>query len=200
MNKAMTQGLVSPLISCPACPDFPIIQYADDTLVIMKADANQLLCLKSLLHTLAKSTGLRVNYNKPCMTPINMDDSRLSHFANTVNCQKGSFPFTYLGLPFGITKPTLEHFIPLVVRVEKRLCGIADFLNYGGKLQMVNSVLASLPISHMSCFDVPVSIKGQVIKFMRHCLWGKMTTEVQVKGLAHVAWSKICRPKDQGGL
>jgi hypothetical protein len=53
------------------------------------------------------------------MTPINMDDSRLSHFVNTVNCQRGSFPFTYLGLPLGITKPTLEHFIPLVVRVEK---------------------------------------------------------------------------------
>jgi hypothetical protein len=134
------------------------------------------------------------------MTPINMDDSRLSHFVNTVNCQRGSFPFTYLGLPLGITKPTLEHFIPLVVRVEKRLCGIADFLNYGGKLQMVKSVLASLPISYMSCFDVPVSIKEQVIKFMRHCLWRRKTTDVQVKGSALVAWSKICRPKEQGGL
>jgi hypothetical protein len=38
MNKAMAQGLVSPPIPSQACPDFPIIQYADDTLVIMKAD------------------------------------------------------------------------------------------------------------------------------------------------------------------
>jgi hypothetical protein len=92
------------------------------------------------------------------------------------------------------------HFIPLVVRVEKRLYGIADFLNYGGKLQMANSVLASLPISYMSCFDVLVNIKEQVIKFMRHCLWRKKTTDVQAKGSALVAWSKICRPKEQGGL
>jgi hypothetical protein len=46
---------------------------------------------------------------------------------------------------------------------------------------MVNSVLASLPISYMSCFDVPVSIKEKVIKFMRHCLWRKKTTKVKQK-------------------
>jgi mannosylglycoprotein endo-beta-mannosidase len=88
-----------------------------------------------------------------------MNEERLQHFTSTFNCQKGSFPFTYLGLPLGTTKPTLEYFIPMVQRVQKRLGGIADFLNYGGKLQMVNSVLASLPIFYMSCFDVPVSIK-----------------------------------------
>jgi hypothetical protein len=64
---------------------------------------------------------------------------------------------------------------------------------------MVKSVLASLPISYMSCFDVPVSMKEQVIKFMRHCLWRKKTTDVQAKGSALVAWSKIYRPKEQGG-
>jgi hypothetical protein len=75
-----------------------------------------------------------------------------------------------LGLPLGITKPTLEHFLPMVSRVEKRLCGIADFLDYGGKLLMVKSVLSSLPIFFMCCLDIPVSIKEQLIKYMRHCL------------------------------
>jgi hypothetical protein len=44
--------------------DFPIVQYADDTLLIMKADAQQLIFLKSLLNSFADSTGLRVNYRK----------------------------------------------------------------------------------------------------------------------------------------
>jgi hypothetical protein len=93
------------------------------------------------------------------VSPINMDDPRLSHFANTLSCKKGQLPFTYLGLPLGITKPTLEHFLPMVRRVEKRLCGIVDFLDYGGKLLMVKLVLASLPISYMACLDIPVTIK-----------------------------------------
>jgi hypothetical protein len=64
-----------------------------------------------------------------------------------------------LGLPLGITKPTLEHFMPMVSRVERRLGGIADFLDYGGKLLIVKSVLSSLPIFFMCCLDIPVSVR-----------------------------------------
>jgi hypothetical protein len=49
--------------------DFPIIQYADDTLLIMQACPRQLLCLKALLETFAQSTGLRVHYAKSCLLP-----------------------------------------------------------------------------------------------------------------------------------
>jgi hypothetical protein len=160
----------------------------------MKANAPQLFYLKSLLHTFAESTGLKVNYNKSNMFPINLDYARISHFANTLNCQRGNFPFTYLGLPLGITKPNIEYFLPMVVRVEKRLCGIADFLDYGGKLLMVKSVLASLPIYYMSCLDILLTINERIIKYMRHCLWWKKNSDVQAKGSALVAWKKICRP------
>jgi hypothetical protein len=200
LNKAMMEGLIEAPLVCPACPDFPVIQYADDSLIVLKANANHLFCLKALLLSFAESTSLKVNYSKSNMFPINMDEERLSHFTSTLNCQKGSFPFTYLGLPLGLTKPTLENFMPMVVRVEKRLCGIADFLDYGGKLLMVKSVLSSLPISYMSCLEIPVTINEQVIKYMRHCLWRKKNSDVQAKGSALVAWKKNCRPKTQGGL
>jgi hypothetical protein len=87
----------------------------------------------------------------------------------------------------------------MVQRVEKRLCGIVDFLDYGGKLLMVKSVLASLPISYMACLDILVTIKDQIVKYMRHCLWRKRNTEVQSKGPALIAWTTVCKPKDQGG-
>jgi hypothetical protein len=90
--------------------------------------------------------------------PINMTPERLAHFAATLNCKVGTLPFTYLGLPLGITKPSLEYFLPIVQRVQKRLGGIADFLNYGGKLQMVKFILASLPIFFMCYLDVHVTI------------------------------------------
>jgi hypothetical protein len=46
LNNAMTLGLLSPPLNIQACPDFPVIQYADDTLIVMKADTKQLICLK----------------------------------------------------------------------------------------------------------------------------------------------------------
>jgi hypothetical protein len=50
--------------------DFPNIQYVDDTLLIMEACPLQLFTLKALLSTFA--TGLRVNYYKYCLYPINV--------------------------------------------------------------------------------------------------------------------------------
>jgi hypothetical protein len=44
--------------------DFPIIQYADDTLLIMPADLDQVRALKITLEKYSKFTGLRINYNK----------------------------------------------------------------------------------------------------------------------------------------
>src|SRR4051812_34635418 len=89
LNKAMNLGLLSLPIEGMFCPDFPVVQYADDTLLILKADSEQLLCLKALLHTFALSTGLKVNYSKSSMMPINMDSERLGHFANTLSCLTG---------------------------------------------------------------------------------------------------------------
>jgi hypothetical protein len=94
LNKAMMQGLIEEPLNCPSFPDFPVIQYADDTLIVLKANANHLFCLKALLLSFAESTDLKVNYSKSNMFPINMEEERLTHFTNTLNCQKGSFPFT----------------------------------------------------------------------------------------------------------
>jgi hypothetical protein len=85
--------------------DFPVIQYADDTLIILEGDPRQLFFLKTLLHNFSESSGLKVNYNKSMMLPINISDERLDHLARTFGCSKGSLPFTYLGLPLGLTNP-----------------------------------------------------------------------------------------------
>jgi hypothetical protein len=72
VNKAYQQGLFNLPIPNREVEHFPIIQYADDTLLIMQADAKQLFCLKALLQSFTTSTGLKVNYHKSCLIPINV--------------------------------------------------------------------------------------------------------------------------------
>jgi hypothetical protein len=48
-------------------------------------------------------------------------------------------PFTYLG------KARVEHFAPLMNRVARQLTSISSMLTQAGKLELVNSVLSSLP-------------------------------------------------------
>jgi hypothetical protein len=62
LNRAKDQNLLQLPIPLNFTSDFPIIQYADDTLIIMEACAKQLVFLRSLLQTFASSSGLKVNY------------------------------------------------------------------------------------------------------------------------------------------
>ena len=107
INNAKDQGRLKLPIITGASNDFPVIQYAHDTLVIMEACPTQLTVLKDLLNTFAQSTWLKVNYSKSVMVPLNISDGNLDQHANLFNCQKGTLPFTYLGLPLGTTKPNI---------------------------------------------------------------------------------------------
>ena len=124
--------------------DFPIIQYANDTLLLLQADARQLICLKSMLNTFAASTGLHVNYNKSSLIPINVSAEKTEHLAQTFGCTVGTLPFTYLGLPMGTTKPKIEDMSSLMAKIERRLNGCSSLLSFSGRLQLVNSVITPI--------------------------------------------------------
>jgi hypothetical protein len=198
INKAKEMGLLRLPIQVGYTLDFPIIQYADDMLLVMEACPHQLLVLKAILNTFADSTGLKVNYSKSNMFPINLSPERLNHFAATFNCQASSLPFTYLGLPLINTKPTVQEFLPLVHRVERRLISTAMFLTQGGKLHMVKSVLSSLPTFFMSTLKVPIVIINQIDCYRRHCLWRGGDLNAKKPPLA--AWKMVCKPKRKRGL
>lgn len=71
VNKAAAMNLLTQPLPQPT-EDFPIVQYADDTLMFLQADARQLVFLKAMLHSFAESTGLQVNYRKSQMYSINV--------------------------------------------------------------------------------------------------------------------------------
>jgi hypothetical protein len=61
VNHLFRSGVLHAPLDIPNS-DFPIVQYADDTLLILQADSDQLSALKLLLKDFAQATGLRVNY------------------------------------------------------------------------------------------------------------------------------------------
>jgi hypothetical protein len=136
----------------------PIVQCADDTLLIMKVCPIQLMALKNLLEAFAQATGIRVNYAKSSMMDINVTEQRLQDLVAVFGCAVGQLPFTYLGLPLGTTKPTVEDMSPLLGMVERRLNASAFFLGYGGRLQFVKSVLSSLPTFFLCSLKVQKTI------------------------------------------
>lgn len=163
----------------------------------MEGDPRQLFFLKTLLQNFSNSTGLRVNYSKSMMLPINISEDRLEHLARTFGCTKGSFPFTYLGLPLGLTKPKVRHYLPLINKCERRLGGISSMLNQAGRLQINNAVLSALPTYYMCSLELPKVVIKQIDKFRKHCLW--RGSNINVRTQPKAAWEMVCIPKE-GGL
>jgi len=79
LNSTKDLGLLTLPLSLHHNQDFPILQYADDTLIFMQGSSTQFIFQKALLNTFAESTGLRVNYTKSMMVSVNVSQSRLSH-------------------------------------------------------------------------------------------------------------------------
>jgi hypothetical protein len=153
--------------------DFPIIQYADDTFLIMESCPRQLFVLKVILNTFADSTGLKVNYSKSMLVPINISQERLAHLAATFQCREGSLPFTYLGLPLSNHKPNIQDCLPLAERVERRLVNTSIFLTQGGKLELSSCVPLNYPLKFLTRL---INIEGityemVVILMLRSLLW-----------------------------
>jgi hypothetical protein len=47
-----------------------------------------------------------------------------------MGCTVVPIPFTYLGLPLGITKPTMHDLMPLVDRIERKMTANDDGLQW----------------------------------------------------------------------
>lgn len=112
MNTGLQNGIFTLPIEADPSNKFPIIQYVDDTILVMRASQRELFCLKGIRQSFAKSTGLKVNYNKSNMIPLNLSEDQAQNLASTFRCKLGGLPFTYLGLPLGTTKPKIIDLMP----------------------------------------------------------------------------------------
>jgi hypothetical protein len=115
-----------------------------------------------------------------------------------MGCNIQGMHFTYLGLPMGTIKPKVAHFAPLMNKVERQLTSTCSLLTQVGKLQLVNSVLSSLPTYSMCSVAVLVAVLEDVDRARRHVMCIKSDTNVKNKPL--VAWRNCTRPKKKGGL
>ena len=126
--------------------------------------------LKNILQDFASTTGLKVNFSKSMLIPINLEENRTNLLAQLFGCTVGTLSFTYLGLPLGLTKPKVIDFLPLVNKCERRFSYTSVFLSQAGRLEVTNSIFSSLPMFFMSTFSLHKTFIKEVDKYRKHSL------------------------------
>lgn len=98
LNEAMNANLIQAPHFSHSNQDFLVIQYVDDTILIMPVEEPQILHLNNLLAHFSAQIGLKINYSKSVLVPLNVPDENLNIIIDLLVCKLGNFPLTYLGL------------------------------------------------------------------------------------------------------
>ncbi|KAJ9564542.1 hypothetical protein OSB04_000508 [Centaurea solstitialis] len=93
-------------------------------------------------------------------------EAEVKGWAKMIGCSSGSLPFTYLGLPVGVSMKRVSHWEKVISKIKKKLSGWkSKWLSFGGRLTLVKSVLSCIPLYYFSLFRAPrktiVSIYGE---------------------------------------
>ena len=144
------------------------LQFVNDTLIFYESIMEQILNVKRVLRCFQIMSGLNINFFKSCIFGINMENHTVREWADKICCKVNVLPSSYLGLPLGAKANSIKMWGPIVEKVESRLAGWkSNLLSMGGRLTMIKSVLACLPVYFMSLFQIPALIKAKLEKIQR---------------------------------
>ena len=68
-------------------------------------------------------SGMRVNFHKSELVPVNLEIEETQSFAHIFSCPVGSFPLKYLGVPLHFDNLSRDDIQPLVDKGPVRLSG-----------------------------------------------------------------------------
>lgn len=116
--RACADVLIHPVEQSGPCA---VLQYADDTLILLKGDVQGVSVLKSVLDQFAAFSGLCSNFSKSTAVPIHMEDEAVQQCVQILGCRQESFPQTYLGLPLSVSKLPVSAFAPYISKADRYL-------------------------------------------------------------------------------
>jgi hypothetical protein len=172
VNRAKEEGQFEGLIPHLVDGGLSILQYADDTVLFLQHDLAKAANLKLLLITFEQVSGLKINYHKSELFGFGLTEEEETLYLSLFRCQKGGFPFRYLGIPMHYRKLSNSDWKTIEIKFEKKLSSWkGKLMSVGGRLVLINSVLTSLVMFMLSFFEVPKGVLEKIDYYRSRFFW-----------------------------
>nr|GEY58351.1 RNA-directed DNA polymerase, eukaryota [Tanacetum cinerariifolium] len=132
------------------------------------------------------------------MIASSVEGEKVKQAAVKLGCLTLTSPFSYLGTKVGGAMSLVQAWKKVVDKVKYRLSKWKiKALSIGGRLTLLESVLGSIPIYHMSIFRVPSKVLQAMESLRGHFFNGH---EIGSHKASWVKWNNVLAAKDKGGL
>jgi len=172
--------------------------YADDIMIFFKGKLSSIHSLMQLFESYALASGQIINPSKSTVYYGFISTARIENITALIGFNKGSLPFTYLGVPIFKGKPKRIHLQAITYNIKARFgAWKASLLSIARRVLLVQSVIQGMLIQSLSVYSWPTALLKEIESWCRNFIWSGNTA---MRKLVTVSWSNSCRPLSQGGL
>lgn len=130
--------------------------YADDIMIFCKGKISSIQAIMHLFQSYAAASGQFINPSKSTVYYRFISPSRIDHITNLIGFNKGSLPFTYLGVPIFKGKPKRIHLQPIANKIKYKLSAWkASLLSIARRVLLVKSVIQAMLMHSISIYSWP---------------------------------------------
>ena len=203
LNEALLNNQLKGTSLSPQGPAIHSLLYADDLIITGEATEIEARIIKEIIDIFCNRSGQTPNWNKSFIlfskhTPHHIKEfiTRIFHVAPVDANTK------HLGHPLFVTNRTKAFVYQFIVDKFRTKLTIlkANKLSHAGRLTLIKSVFASLPIYYMATTLLPKKLTSKLTSIIRTFWWTGVKEGQDKKPLCSKSWSDICKPTQEGWL
>lgn len=199
LQQAEIDGKIQGIRICEGAPRINHLLFADDSLILMRAQREDAKELQRILDVYERASGQMINRDKSSVLfSPNTDMSSRDHVKEELYIASGARNERYLGLPVSIGKSRKKAFQYIKRRIWGRIQGWQEkLLSKAGKEVLIKAVAQAIPTYAMSCFDLTKGLCDELNSLIGKWWWNQNDKENKIHWLS---WDKLTLPKKDGGL